>query len=249
MGKFVLKGCRLFTGGADLTGVNNQIELASQVEEKDVTAFNPDSTTQVWREVIAGLASSTASGGGQWEAGDPGRVDDAAWSGLGGVGAWTACPAGANVGDVAWLTQMMQGNYKLGDQVGEVAPWTADWSSSWPLVRGQSMHPPGTARTATGAGTAQQLGALTDNRALYVALHVLSAAGTTPSLTVVVESDDAAGMADPITRHTFTAATDRGGQTAMIPGAITDDWWRVSWSISGTDPSFLFVVSAGIGPA
>lgn len=249
MGKFVLKGVRLFAGGADLTGNTAKVELASEVETKDATAFNPNSTTEVWQEVLAGLASTKASGEGQWEAQDTSKVDDASWAALGAVGAWTACPAGANVGDVAWLTRMMQGSYQLGDQVGEVAPWSADWSGSWPLARGQILHPPGTPRTATGNGTGRQLGALLATGALYVTLHVLSAAGTTPSLTVVVESDDASGFASPTTRATLTAATARGGQTVKIPGPVTDDWWRVRWTISGTTPSFLFVAAAGIGPA
>ncbi len=116
-------------------------------------------------------------------------------------------------------------------------------------MRGQVLHPPGTARTVTGSGLARQLGALSATRALYVGLHVLSAAGTTPSVTVVVESDDAVGMASPTTRATFTAATAAGGQTVQIPGPVTDDWWRVRWTISGTTPSFLFVAAAGLGPA
>lgn len=249
MGKFVLKGVRLFVGGADLTTVNNKLELASEVEEKDVTAFNPNSTTDVWAEVIAGPASTSASGEGQWEAGDTGKVDDATWASLGAVGAWTACPVGASVGDLAWVTKMLTGSYALGGQVGEVAPWKAGWKGSWPLARGEVLHPPGTARTATGTGTARQMGALSASQALYVTLHVLSASGTTPSITVAVDSDDNSGMTTPTTRATFTTATARGGQTVKVAGPVTDTWWRVSWTISGTTPSFLLLAAAGIGPA
>ena len=38
------------------------------------------------------------------------------------------------------------------------------------------------------------------------------------------------------------------GQTGVVSGAITDQWWRVSYTISGTNPSFLFAVAAGVGP-
>jgi hypothetical protein len=31
-----------------------------------------------------------------------------------------------------------------------------------------------------------------------------------------------------------------------VSGPITDDWFRVSYTISGTTPSFLFAVTAGI---
>lgn len=249
MGKLILKGVRLFAGGADLTSNTNKIEFSSEVEAKDVTAFNPNSATDVWQEVLGGMATTKASAEGQWEALDSSKVDDASWLELATVGAWTAGPVGANVGDLAWVTRMMRGAYGLGGPVGDVAPWSADWSGSWPLARGQFLHPPGTARTATGTGTARQLGALSAAQALYVTVHVLSATGTTPSITVAVDSDDAVGMASPTTRATFAAATVRGGQVLRAVGPVTDDWWRVKWTISGTGPSFLFAAAAGIGPA
>ena len=128
-----------------------------------------------------------------------------------------------------------------------MATWTGTAKSSWPLVRGTIAHPPGTARTASGTGTGLQLGAVPAGRRLYAALHVLSVAGTTPSITVTVESDDANTFASATTRLTFDAATAAGGQVLRTTGdAITDTWFRVTWTISGTSPSFLFVVALGI---
>ncbi len=176
-----------------------------------------------------------------------GMVDDASWAGLGGLGPWTVSPDGATVGGLAYLTWALRGSYTLGGEVGDVAPWSADAKGSWPLARGVIAHPPGTARTSTGDGTAVQLGAVPAGQRLYAALHVLSAAGTTPSLTVTVQSDDASGMASPTTQLTFAAATGRGGQILRTTGgAITDTYYRASWTISGTSPSFLFLVSFGI---
>ncbi|MFF0469331.1 hypothetical protein ACFYPX_18105 [Micromonospora zamorensis] len=249
MPKFTLKGVRLFSGGVDLTSNSNKVELKAEIEGKDVTAFNPTSTTEVWTELIGGLSTTTADAEGQWEAGDASKVDDALWAARGGVGPLTICPAGATDGALAWLTKSLTGSYTLGGQVGDVAPWSASWAGSWPLSRGLVLHPPGTARTATGNGVTRQLGAVAAGRALYVTAHVLSVAGTTPSLTVVVESDDNAGMTTPVTRATFTAATAVSGQAVQILGPITDDWWRVRWTITGTGPSFLFVAAAGLGPA
>jgi hypothetical protein len=239
---FILQNVRLFTGGADLTGVNNKLEIAPEVEVKKTTAFGAG-----WDEVIGGLASAELSAEGQWEAGDASKVDNVAWSQLGGVGAWTAGPDDAAVNDVAWLVNAMTGNYKLGDAVGEVAPWTIEASSSWPIARGRFAHPPGTARTATGNGTAVQLPAVAAGQYLYATLHVLSVSGTsTPTITVVIESDDASGMASPVTRISFDAATARGGQILRATGPITDTWYRARWTISGTTPSFLFAVAFGV---
>ncbi|MEU0102394.1 hypothetical protein [Streptomyces sp. NPDC006267] len=243
MGKFVLLDARLFAPGADLSGASNKIELTSEIEDKDVTNYR----SQGWKEVLGGLGSAEISAEGQWEAGDPSMVDDVSWSTLGGIGPYTVCPTDSVVGALAYLTSGMRVDYKVGDAVGEVAPWTGTVKSSWPLVRGQIAHPPGTARTTTGTGTVLNLGAIPAGKRLYAALHVLSAAGTTPSLTVSVESDDAAGMADPTTLLTFPAADEPGGQILRTDGtAITDTHYRLAWTISGTTPSFMFAVSLGI---
>lgn len=244
MSKFVLTDVRLFTGGADLTGHSNKVEISAEVEDKDTTNY----ASQGWKEVLGGLASAEISGEGQWEAGDPGKVDDHSWTSLGGLGPWSIGPAGAAVGSLSYFTNALRADYKLGDAVGEVAPWTGTAKSSWPLVRGQFAHPPGTARTATGVGTSMNLGAVAAGKRLYAALHVVSLAGTaTPTITARIESDDATGFASPTTRLSFSAATAVGGQVLRTDGtAITDTWWRVAWTITGTTPSFLFVSSIGI---
>ncbi|MET8401388.1 hypothetical protein [Streptomyces sp900116325] len=244
MGKFVLLDARLFAPGADLSGASNKIELTSEIEDKESTNYRSGG----WKEVIGGLGSAEISGEGQWEAGDPSKVDDASWSTLGGVGPYTVCPTDSTVGALAYITSGMRADYKVGDAVGEVAPWAGTVKSSWPLVRGQIAHPPGTARTATGTGTAVQLGAIPAGKRLYAALHVLSVAGTTPSITARIESDDAAGFASPTTQLTFGAATAPSGQILRGNGtAVTDTYFRVAWTISGTAPSFMFAVSLGIG--
>jgi hypothetical protein len=244
MGKFILLDARLFAPGADLSGASNKIELSSEIEDKETTNYRSGG----YKEVIGGLGSAEISGEGQWEAGDPSKVDDASWSTLGGVGPYTVCPTDSTVGALAYITSGMRADYKVGDAVGETAPWSGTVKSSWPLVRGQIAHPPGTARTATGVGTALQLGAVPAGKRLYAALHVLSVAGTTPSITARIESDDAAGFASPTTQLTFTAANAPGGQILRGSGtAVTDTYYRVAWTITGTTPSFMFAVSLGIG--
>lgn len=242
--KTILLNVRTFAVAADLTGVSNKIEVSAEVEDKDSTNYGSEG----WKENLGGLASAEISGEGQWEAGDPSLVDDASWATLGGVGPWSvSANNGAAVGDLAYFTSALRADYKLGEAVGEVAPWTSTAKSAWPLVRGQFAHPPGTARTATGTGTGLNLGAVAANKRLYAALHVLSAAGTTPSLTARVESSADNTFAAPTTRLTFNAATAAGGQTLRTTGsAITDPWWRIAWTITGTTPSFLFVASLGI---
>lgn len=244
MSKTVLTNVRLFAVGVDLTANSNKVELSSEVEAKESTNY----ASQGYKEVMGGIASAEISGEGQWEALDPTKVDDATWSQLGGVGPWSvSANNGAAVSDLAYFTSALRSDYKLGDAVGEVAPWTSTAKSSWPLVRGQFAHPPGTARTATGSGTGLNVGAVAVNKRMYAALHVLSVAGTTPSITARVESSVDNTFGAPTTRLTFTAATAVGGQILRTAGtAITDPWWRIAWTISGTTPSFLFAAALGI---
>lgn len=244
MSKTVLTNVRLFAVGVDLTANSNKVELSSEVEAKESTNY----ASQGYKEVMGGIASAEISGEGQWEALDPTKVDDASWSQLGGVGPWSvSANNGAAVGDLAYFTSALRSDYKLGDAVGEVAPWTSTAKSSWPLVRGQFAHPPGTARTATGTGTGLNVGAVAVNKRMYAALHVLSVAGTTPSITARVESSVDNTFGAPTTRLTFTAANAVGGQILRTAGtAITDPWWRIAWTISGTTPSFLFAAALGI---
>jgi len=135
----------------------------------------------------------------------------------------------------------------LGGSVGDLSALSVDAVGAGGVrpVRGLIMHPE-TARATSGSGVARQLGAVSSSQTVYAALHVVAASGTTPTLDVIVESDDASGFATPTTRLTFaqTAGKTAGWQSAA--GAIADDWWRVGWTVGGTDPSFTFAVVVGI---
>jgi hypothetical protein len=243
----VLNDCRIYMASADLTGYSNKIQIAASTEELDRTTFGSGGAKERW----GGLFDMSASLEGLYQAGDLSMPDDAFWANLGvSTVPLTAVPTSGAVGSLAYLSRVLEAAYKPGGDIGKLLAWSADLKGNWPLVRGTILHPQGTARTATGTGTGQQLGALTASQSLYVTLHVLSVAGTTPSITVAIESDDNSGFTTPTTQTTFAAATALGpGQTAKITGPLVGEtWWRAKWTIAGTTPSFLFAVAAGIGP-
>jgi hypothetical protein len=249
MGKLVLLDARLFVGAADLSGNANKIEVGSEFEVKDTTNYRSGGA----KEVLGGIETVAIDAEGQWEAGDPGQIDDQAWADRRVLGAWTAAAESASdtaAGGLAYLTKALRTSIQLFGSVGDVAPWTAKATGTWPLVRGTFAHPSGVPRTSTGTGTALQVGEVGAGQRMYASLHVLSVAGTsTPTITVTVQSDEAEAFTDnPQTRLSFDAATEPGGQILRTDGAAIadDDWWRVGWTISGTDPSFLFVVAIGI---
>jgi hypothetical protein len=161
----------------------------------------------------------------------------------------TIGPTSGAVASLAYLTRVVETTYKPAGEIGKLLAATVETKGNWPQVRGQILHPQGTARTTTGVGTGVQLGAVTSAQRLYACLHVLSIAGTsTPTITVKIQSSVDNSWATPTDQVTFTAATAVTGQASSVLGPVTDTWWRAAWTIAGTTPSFLFAVSAGVGP-
>lgn len=244
MSKTVLTNVRLFANAVDLTATTNRVELSSDVEDVDVTNY----ASAGWGERLGGLASAEITAAGFFESGvDTSFTDPGLQAGHGLLGPWSVMPVGAADQALAYLTNALESKYEpLQGKVGDAAGFKATAKGSGKLARGVVGHPPGTARTTNGTGTANQIGALSASQSLYVNLHVLSVSGTaTPTLTVRIEADNAVGFPSPVTVGTFTAATAIGGQTLKIAGPQTDDWYRVGWTITGTTPSFLFLVTLG----
>lgn len=248
MPKLVLHNVRLFAGGADLTTYSNKAELTAEVEEKESTAFS--ATGQTWKETLGGIHSTTIAGSGQWDAAananGPLLPDDASFGFVGAVQAVTVCPSTAVDGSLAYLGGFLRQNYNLGGSVGDVAPWTGNWQGNWPLARGYVTANP-TPRTATGTGTIVNIPTGVPAGGFLIAtLHVMSVAGTSPSVTGVIQSATTVGFSSPTTRLTFNAATGVGGQVMRVAGPITDTYFRLSYTITGTTPSLLFMSAVGV---
>lgn len=246
MSKLVLLDSRLFVAGVDLSGQGNKIEISEEWEAQKTTNWRSGGA----EENLAGIGKVEASAEGQWEAGDPSKVDDAMWAGRRVIEPWSVAGQGDSdlaPGGLMYLAKLLRTKSTIWGGVGEVSGWSASAKGSGALVRGVSAHASGVPRTATGTGTSIQIGAVPAGRSMYANLHVLSIAGTaTPTITVQVQSDDATGFPSTTVRGSFAAKTAIGGEQIKIPGPITDDWWRVTWTISGTTPSFLFLASLGI---
>lgn len=99
---------------------------------------------------------------------------------------------------------------------------------------------PSAARTASGATAA--LAGYGRAGSVVAQLNVTAASGTTPSLTVKIQhSLDGVTWFD-VSGGAFTAATAAGSQLLALNSVALGDNLRVSWTISGTTPSFTFEV-------
>lgn len=244
----VLTDVRCYIGDVDATGQTNQIALSGSVVNNDATTFGSNG----WETPVGGLKSAKVQYNGFAAMGAIAgldQVDDSFWGDLiAGVPVpITACPSSGAVGTLAYVGKMLEAEYKTFDKVGALLPFEFDGVNSGPLANGLILHPQGTPRTTTGFGTAVQFPALTSTQHMFAALHVMSVTGTTPTLAVVVQSAPSSGFASPTTRATFNAATANTIFDFQVAGGpITDTWWRVGYTITGSSPSYLFACSAGI---
>jgi hypothetical protein len=243
MGVYYWGGMSVVDGGVELAGHGKSVNLAVTVDPLDTTALS----TTGWTSVIGGNKTATI---------DMGLMADMAagfdlqtFTNLGVADIPKSICTATTDGSVAYLMRGIALSYTPleGEAGGLAMAQISGASSTGPLVRGRLLHP-ATARTSSSVGTGRQLGAVVAGKRLYASLHVLSASGTLPTLDVKVQSDDNASFTSATDRITFTQRTASATYDfGSVAGAITDDYWRITYTIGGTGtPTFAFIVTAGI---
>ena len=92
-----------------------------------------------------------------------------------------------------------------------------------------------------------QLGAVGATEKCYVGIHCYGVSGTsTPTVTFKLQSDDNSSFTSPTDRITFSNITAIGADYQSAAGAITDTYYRLNYTISGTSPSFSIHATIGI---
>lgn len=243
MSSQVLTDAKLYVAGFDLSGDMNALALTYSADMLDGTTFGNDT-----RINKAGLKSIVAQHEGFWDSDGTDEPDDVFFSRIGTANVpVTICPTTGADGETAFIFRAVHSAYSPGAAVGDLLAFSVNMEGAdgAPLVRATVLHP-ATARTASSVGTGRELGALTSAQTLYGSLHVIAASGTAPTLDVVVQSDTANTFASPVTQLTFAQQTGVGSDWQSLAGANADTWFRVSYTIGGTSPSFTFVVALGI---
>lgn len=242
MSTLVLTNCRLWLGGYEISGITNSIGIDYGAEMKDDTVFGTAGT----RSNKPGLQGVKVAGHGFWSTDHDSYLSSRIGAAREVV---TLTPEGQTVGDRAFFVRGVNGAYNpLTGEIGELVGFDIDLqSANTPLVRG-AVAALGS-KTVTGSGSGIQLGAVITGKKIYAALHVKAPiAGVTPTLNVIIESDDNSLFTSPTTRLTFTQVTTVvGAQWQELAGPITDTWWRAKWTIAGTGgPTYPLFVSFGI---
>lgn len=241
----VLRNCKFYLNGYDFSGSMNTLSIKREVDAVEYRVMG--NATPVY---LPGLEHVTFEHQGYASSDGSTDQEDIMYDKLSDASVpMMICPTTGAVNEQAHFCPGIEYAYEWGGTVGEMNAFTVRGSGQgYPLVLGRVMMTG--AKTETTTGTAYELGAVTAAKYLYAQLHVFAQSGTTPTLDVIVESDDAEGFSSPTTRITFAQVAGASVPTATwatpVAGAITDTWWRVKATLGGTEPSFAIAVAVGI---
>lgn len=229
----------LWVGSYDFSGSVHTMAIAYGAEQKDGTTLS-DST----RKALGGLKTAGFSVEGHWDQTSTNPVDSEAFGNIGSNKIITYTGGQGAEGDIAYFAQLLFSQYSPQGQVGEIFAFSLEAAASDDLVRG-TIELKNTI-SSTGTSTGRQLGALSSTQKMVAVMHVTAADGTSPTLDMVIQSDDNGSFTTATDRITFTQATGITSELLSVNGAITDDYWRAEYTLGGTSPEFTAVVVLGI---
>lgn len=240
MAIIVLKNCLLLTGGLDFSKKSNDIKIDLDTVALPATGFRMDT-----KVTAPGLKTFKMDGTGFWSGGTN-DISDTFFDNLSLSDQIISVSGEGNIGDVAMTLRANEASFQSQGNVGDLLKVTMSQinGSLGDVIAGTVVDY--STYTASGNSAGQNLGAVSANQKLYCVLHVLEASGTTPTLNGIIQSDTDVGFASPITRATFSQATTYGAQWIEVDGAITDTWYRASFTIGGTTPSFKVAIVLGV---
>ena len=240
MAKFVFNDGKVFSGGYDLSSHITSVNLDITAEELDATTINSGG----FKSKLGGIKDSTLQLDGFYEAG-ANKPDALLGASVGNELLVTTVPD-AGVGNTAYFMKSRLFSYQMFGAVGEIAPFSISKSQSSDVVV-QGKVQIDEAITATGNSPGVQLGAVGATEKCFVGIHCYGVSGTsTPTITFKLQSDDNASFTSPTDRITFTGITAIGSDFQSVAGAITDQHWRLNYTVSGTNPSFSIHATIGI---
>lgn len=232
MAHLVLTSCRWYVNQYDLSGEANQHILAVTQEVVEHTTFGSGGV----REYLPGLKTATHT--------------HAAFTNDNPLALYPTMPSAVVSltpetdveGGAAMLYQSRQTVYTpLQGTVGDAAMFQVSGQPTGPLVTLGRVLLPKASRTSSSNSTGVQVGAISATQTGYGALHVFS--GTASTLAVKIQSDTS-GFPSPTDRITFATASGATSEWKTVAGAVTDDWWRVVWTLGGG--TWSFAVTFGI---
>lgn len=239
-----IRGSRatIYINHLNASGSLNEYEYETESEELEFTPFE---STEA--EVVAGSKTTTLTLTGAWN-GDDDSLDQELDAEFEAESTFinTICPAGVlSTGKSVYLSPGQLINNNLTAASDEIAELEAEFNVK--RARGKILQGP-VAKIATGTGTPLIVPALTTGGAV-AHLHVLSLAGTTPSITVVLENSVDGTTWAPLLSFAAITATSKPKALRLetLPTATVNVQLRAQYTITGTSPSIVFVLAVARG--
>lgn len=241
MSKETLKNLRIYLDGYELTTRSNTAMIEGSKDTPEATVFCSD-----WKEFLGdGLKDFTAGIGGFMEID---AADAAIFNELDDSGGFvfTLTPQKQVVGGLVFFMHAIESRLKLFGDVGDVAPFQIGaLSGSSRISRGVLLAPCGTV-SADGNGAAVQIANAGAGRTLSIGLHVTGVSGSTPTLTMTIESDSTSGFSSPTTLYNSGSFVLPGAEYAEVTLASSDTYFRVKHDVGGASSSFTTLASISI---
>jgi hypothetical protein len=233
----------VFFAGWNLTGQSNTVTLNLSAEMLDVSVFGVGT-----RVNASGLRDLSADVAGFWDTSTD-AVTNAMFDKLGTVATSQPLilyPSDTDLG-TAYAFMATQESLETLGTIGEAQPFSGAFRNAregatqvhhFPITDGYlaAQH---VSRTSAGNGTGIQAGVLSSTQQMV--FTTMTTAWDATTIDFILESDDAIGFATATTRATHTHTAGNDADMTSVVGPITDDYWRVRWTITGTSFSGIAV--------
>lgn len=255
MSTLVFTDAKIYLGGYNLSGYTNETDIQMPPAMLNNTVFGMSTMSN--RPGLHDLKANV-KGFNDFTIGLPpsphptptSSVDSVLQARIGAVEeVFSVAPVGNAELDLAYFFKGVNGKYDpMSAAHGQLVPFAIDVSATGiRAIRGYTLGLGTKIATGQSAAGKQIVGGTLAGQLLYAALHVVAAAGTTPTLDAIIQSDDNAGFSSPTTRLTFPQfTTSVGASWQSLAGPITDDYYRLKWTITGTLPQYTIFGVFGV---
>jgi len=246
MAETVLKNCRIYVKGYDLSGKTNQLTMNHTIDMKDRTCFGTNS-----RQRKSGLHDLDVSVSGFWSSTNSsgGPVDKTVFDHVGATGPITIVPSGTDIKNVAYFSDNVVASYSPSGSIGDLFGFTFAANGNGALARGKVLRS-GLLTTDPAASTSMALGTNSTQKRAMVSVHVLGYTGSAGGdVTLEVYCSSAANLASPTTLFSINITTALVGKGAIYTTAMpsTIDAYYASKVIQNDSSDRKFTVMACVG--
>lgn len=220
---------KIAVGGIAFSAYGTQATFSKKVAANDVTTW--EASQNGFTAVTNGLASFSFDTT-NFQDYAVGALEPWLRANIGSVQVVTVAPLWETAGNIAAIGYGMVGGYDfVNGNVGSV-PTTPSMIAPGPsgfIGEGLVTQASATSITVTGNSTPVNVGAVAAGRTIYASVHCTSI--TAGSVTCQLQSSTTSGGAYTNRGSAGAAITASGGQVLSAAGAITDTWWRLSFTV------------------